>query len=204
MPQAPFFMPWVITPCLVLCLFWACETIKIELEKLLEMPRRVATCLNQGLFSSTASWKLKLANFAQICTPQLQTICDIVVERLHVVGEIPRAHTAAVRHCVQETFIAAVCGDRKVFRDHKCMIVLREFMSKVRSLLKWKKSIRCRRRLQKFLKARAVEGAEGSTNTPPDWADTRWSGWFDCSIWHAQNFVAFTRRKMHLMPPAQL
>ena len=140
---------------------------------------------------------LPLCHFAilPLCVPLASPVfCLMAAHLRHTYNEPPHFHAHNGKLYIHKKHLTDLGW---VFRDHKCMIVLREFMSKVRSLLKGKKSIRRRRRLQKFLKARAAEGAEGSTNTPPDWADTRWSGWFDCSIWHAQNFVARHQRQQH-------
>ena len=72
------------------------------------------------------------------------------------------------------------------------MGLLREFMAKARSLLKGKKKIRRRRRLRRWLQQQVVEGDdEVSKRTPPDWADTRWAGWFDCTQWHCSSFGVF-------------
>ena len=76
-----------------------------------------------------------------------------------------------------------------VFRDHKHMGLLRDFMAKARSLLKGEKNIRRRRRLRRWLQQQVEDG--DSTRTPPNWADTRWAGWFDCTLWHCSHFVLF-------------
>ena len=74
-----------------------------------------------------------------------------------------------------------------MFRDHPCLSVWREFMAKARSILKGKRNIRRRRRLGQFLKAVLKKDVPN----PPDWADTRWSGWYDCACWYGQSFQPF-------------
>ena len=76
-----------------------------------------------------------------------------------------------------------------MFRDHKHMGLLRDFMAKARSPLKGKKNIRRRRRLRRWLQQQVEDG--DSKRTPPDWVDMRWVGWFDCTLWHCSHFVLF-------------
>ena len=76
-----------------------------------------------------------------------------------------------------------------VFRDHKHMGLLRDFMAKARSLLKGKENIRRRRRLRRWLQQQVEDG--DSKRPPPDWADTCWAGWFNCTLWHCSHFVLF-------------
>ena len=59
--------------------------------------------------------------------------------------------------------------------------------AKARSILKGKRNIRRRRRLGQFLKAVLKKDVPN----PPDWADTRWSGWYDCACWYGQSFQPF-------------
>ena len=79
------------------------------------------------------------------------------------------------------------------FREHRCLYLLREFMSKTRSVLKGKKNIRRRRRLRKFLMSQKEQNGEGITTIPPDWADTRWSGWYDSVVWFTCGLGAFRK-----------
>ena len=79
------------------------------------------------------------------------------------------------------------------FREHRCLYLLREFMSKTCSVLKGKKNIRRRRRLRKFLMSQKEQNGEGITTIPPDWADTRWSGWYDSVVWFTCGLGAFRK-----------
>ena len=47
-------------------------------------------------------------------------------------------------------------------------------------------------RLRKYLQARANNGEDVASTTPPDWASTRWDGWYDAAAWYARMFVAFS------------
>ena len=83
-----------------------------ECVELLGTPARISECLQQGLFSNTPSWELKLSNFASKALPQLQFIAQSLVQSLHVDAGIPREHETHVKHCVRSVFLSAVMGER--------------------------------------------------------------------------------------------
>ena len=54
------------------------STVDLEaaVEQLLTLPTRISKCLQKGIFHSTPSWKLRLANFSSQAIPQVQLIIE--------------------------------------------------------------------------------------------------------------------------------